>query len=286
MKQISKILFLVLLSVLLASCKPGRPDGVLSEKKMENILYDYHIAKAMAHRSDSIEQNMQRYTEAVFRKHKVEQAVFDSSMRYYTRHADKLYAIYEKLNTRFSEAMPANMAALNTPHSNNGETYTIWSGRPFNLLSSQGLNRIYFEQPCDTTLLPGDNLVLRFSNEWLYKEGQKMATAVLAVCYEGDSIVSVSRTVYGSGNQTLSMRVAERKPKLVYGFIYNHSPWSREAKLLTISNPQLVRNRIKVPNKKEETENTENTSVQKGNSKKEDTLRTSQRFTIKGIKKK
>lgn len=278
MKQISKILFLTLLPVLLVSCKPGRPDGVLSEKKMENILYDYHIAKAMAQRSDSVVQNMQLYTEAVFRKHKVEQEVFDSSMRYYTRHADKLYAVYEKLNSRFSEATPANLAALNTNYSSNGDTYTIWSGRPFNLLSSQGVNRIYFEQPCDTMLLSGDNIVLRFSNEWLYKEGQKMATAVLAICYEGDSIASVSRTIYGSGNQTLSMRVAERKPQFVYGFVYNHSPWSREAKLLTITNPELVRHRITKSTPKQR-------EADRDSQIKDDTLRTTQRFVIKGNKK-
>ena len=34
--------------VFIYSCKPGVPDGVLSESKMEKVLYDYHLAQGMA----------------------------------------------------------------------------------------------------------------------------------------------------------------------------------------------------------------------------------------------
>ena len=30
-----------------AGCKVKRPDDVISESKMENLLYDYHLAKSM-----------------------------------------------------------------------------------------------------------------------------------------------------------------------------------------------------------------------------------------------
>lgn len=30
------------------SCKPAPPDGVLGAGKMEDVLYDYHMAQAMA----------------------------------------------------------------------------------------------------------------------------------------------------------------------------------------------------------------------------------------------
>ncbi|MBR2863512.1 MAG: DUF4296 domain-containing protein, partial [Bacteroidaceae bacterium] len=83
MRNFSILLFSFFVAGLLFSCKPGRPDGILSERKMENVLYDYHIAKALAQRSgDSIEQKLSLYTQAVFQKHKVTEAVFDSSLRY------------------------------------------------------------------------------------------------------------------------------------------------------------------------------------------------------------
>ncbi len=245
MRKIIILLSPLLLVGLLISCKPNRPDGILSERKMENVLYDYHIAKALAQRSgDSIEHRLSLYTQAVFQKHRVSEAVFDSSLRYYTRHADVFYNIYERLNNRFVEAGALAASSLSSQKSSMDNSYSLWQGRPFNLLSSNGTNRLQFEVSCDTILQEGDNLQLRFSNQWLYKEGQKMATVVLAVCYEGDSVVSTSRTIYGSGDQTLSLRISEQKPTAVYGFIYQNVPWSREAKLLTISYPELVRNRF------------------------------------------
>ena len=280
MRNFSILLFSFFVAGLLFSCKPGRPDGILSERKMENVLYDYHIAKALAQRSgDSIEQKLSLYTQAVFQKHKVTEAVFDSSLRYSTRHADVFYNIYERLNSRFVEAGALATSALTAQKSSMGNSYSLWQGRPLYLLSSNGTNKIYFEVPCDTVLQEGDNLQLRFSNQWLYKEGQKMATAVLAVCYEGDSVVSTSRTIYGSGAQTLSIRIAEQKPTLVYGFIYQNVPWSREAKLLTINHPELVRNRIQ----KKQPSRPESTITEK---QKTDTVRKPRPLPIKGIKKK
>lgn len=36
-----------MLALAIAGCKVKRPDDVIPESKMEDILYDYHIAKAM-----------------------------------------------------------------------------------------------------------------------------------------------------------------------------------------------------------------------------------------------
>ena len=53
----------------IASCKPSVPGEYLSEKEMENVLYDFHIAEAMA--NDNSRQDgdaaMITYREAVFR---------------------------------------------------------------------------------------------------------------------------------------------------------------------------------------------------------------------------
>ena len=41
------ILVLVLLATLLSGCRLHRPDDVMSPKKMEQFLYDYHLAQAI-----------------------------------------------------------------------------------------------------------------------------------------------------------------------------------------------------------------------------------------------
>jgi hypothetical protein len=44
MRNLKSIAVLCLVAVL-ASCKPPLPDGVLSEGKMERVLYDFHLAQ-------------------------------------------------------------------------------------------------------------------------------------------------------------------------------------------------------------------------------------------------
>ena len=67
-----------------SSCKPSLPSGVLSKGKMTDILYDYHLALAMAHMDDNGDKGQSlAYREAVLRKHDVTSAEFDSSMVYY-----------------------------------------------------------------------------------------------------------------------------------------------------------------------------------------------------------
>ena len=35
-------------SIFFSSCKPSIPGGVISESKMERVLYDYHVAQSIA----------------------------------------------------------------------------------------------------------------------------------------------------------------------------------------------------------------------------------------------
>ena len=45
--RLSNILLLAILAVLVSSCRLKRPDDVLSPRKMEAVLYEYHMAQAL-----------------------------------------------------------------------------------------------------------------------------------------------------------------------------------------------------------------------------------------------
>ena len=56
--------------VLLASCEVKRPKEVLDEARMEEVLYDYHIAKVMADEVPYDEAYRRPlYRQGVFAKH-------------------------------------------------------------------------------------------------------------------------------------------------------------------------------------------------------------------------
>lgn len=114
MKSLNKAFWGIFLGisflVCIASCKPSVPGEYLSEKEMENVLYDFHIAEAMA--NDNSRQDgdaaMITYREAVFKKHGITAAEFDSSMVYYMRHTKLLHDIYVKLGDRLTAEAQAD----------------------------------------------------------------------------------------------------------------------------------------------------------------------------------
>ena len=80
----------LLIAFLFLSCEE-KPEGLLSKREMEEVLYDYHIAQYMASNLSFDERYKSHlYVEAVFEKHGITEAQFDSSLVYYNRHIDEI----------------------------------------------------------------------------------------------------------------------------------------------------------------------------------------------------
>jgi hypothetical protein len=128
-----------------------------------------------------------------------------------------------------------------TKYTAEGDTANIWQGPERYLLSAALGNYATFAQPTDTLLAEGDKLELNFSTGWLYKEGQRQGTAVLAIHYEGDSVVTSTQHFSASGPQQVVIRIGKKKIEGIRGMIYQHTPWTSEPKLLVISDISLIR---------------------------------------------
>lgn len=99
--QIQRCGLFVFLVWTLFACQVKRPETVLSDKQMEDVLYDYHIAKALGE-ALSYNENYKRvlYVESVYKKYGITEAQFDSSMVWYARNPEVLSKIYENINAR------------------------------------------------------------------------------------------------------------------------------------------------------------------------------------------
>lgn len=253
MNCLLKPLLCCLLASTLVACKTKLPEGIIEASRMESILYDYHVARAMASVSaDSVDYRMRLYCAAVYKKYGISEADFNRSLEWYTRHSDELFEIYERLDERFAkEASALGLSA--GPGSElakvgaQGDTANVWRGRSFYLLSSNYINRMSFVQKADTAYRPGDRIEWRFNVRWVYREGYKAAKAVLAVRYDNDSTATVTQHIYNSGVQSVAIKTEKRKIKEVSGLIYQCAEWSDKPKLLLISAPALIRFHEKAP---------------------------------------
>ena len=117
MKQaILKTVMCVGFLMLIAGCKPTVPSRYIQPGELEDILYDYHLADAMASVSGNDSVNMVKYHTAVLQKHGYTEADFDSSLVYYLRHTEQLKTIYENLAKRFRDESDRKSTRLNSSH--------------------------------------------------------------------------------------------------------------------------------------------------------------------------
>lgn len=255
------------LLILLSACKPSRPSGILSEKKMSNILVDYHLALAMADlQVGDLQENRYILTQAALKKHHVTEAEFDSSLVYWCKHSEKMVGICENVTKRLTymaESQGVERKEKKNPYSfltTEGDTANIWSYRNSVVLIPNVIDNIYsFTIDADSTYLKGDYFMWTFKTHFLTSDNSQEAYALLSVQYENDSIVGVSQRITSNRQLELRLQCASKYKdtaiRSINGSIY--LPLRKHGfGILSIKDFILVRYHDKNLNKKQE-ENSE-----------------------------
>lgn len=205
-------LLMVCLSGIFSSCKPSVPSQYLSKGKITDILYDIHLAEAMANMQSSSSDSaiMISYREAVLRKHGVTSAEFDSSMVYYMRHTRLMHDIYLDLGDRLTAE--AQSLGADVDNANRfgavavGDTANIWNGPGSLVLSaSEPFNYDSFEIPVDSGFHKGDKVMLDFDAQFLFQDGMRDGIAVVAITYKNDSVYSNNVRITNSQHYSLQL---------------------------------------------------------------------------------
>lgn len=263
-RKLNRILLVGGLAVL-CSCKPSIPRDVIDPDDMEDILYDYHLADAAASlNSDSTRSyNARLYQLAVLKKHGVTEAEFDSSMVYYTRHTEKLYAIYEKLAKRMG-AVPESKTAddgLNRYSLETGEAANVWNGeRCYAFIPTAPFNKHTFIIPVDSSYHKGDRIILEFDAQFLYQDGVRDGIAIINTKLSNDSVIT--RTMHMSSSMHYSLEVFDDKMlgiKDIRGLFYlnrDRNATVTTTKVMVLNHIRLMRlheeEKIREQKKKEE----------------------------------
>lgn len=235
-----RLVAMFILAVCFAACEVKRPEIVLSDSKMEDVLYDYHIAKAMGEELSRGEYYKRvLYIDAVFKKHGITEAVFDSSMVWYAHNPEVLTKVYEKVNTRLKRerdginhliAMRDNQPKETLP----GDSVDIWPLHRMYLLTGMPLdNKLVFSIPADSNFEERDTIC--WSVRFKYPAHRLSASPVMSmqIVYDKDSVVSAFRRVDKEGSQTLRLSADTLgKIKEVRGFIYFSTEKEEQALLL------------------------------------------------------
>lgn len=219
-----------MLAMAVAGCKVKRPDDVLPESKMENLLYDYHLAKSMGDNlsyGDNYKKTL--YIDAVFKKYATTEAVFDSSMVWYTRNTEILSKIYEKVNKRLKAqqeeinhliALRDKKPKMSAP----GDSIDVWPWRRMIRLTNEMMNNQYaFVLPADSNFKDRDTLVWEVRYRFLEPmpaDSLRFVTMAMQIIYEKDTVNRLE-TVINPGTQQIRLFADTLgMMKEVKGFIY------------------------------------------------------------------
>ena len=258
---------LMLVLVLCFGCKPTVPGKYIQPDDMEDLLYDYHLADAMAMNQSSggdMSYNRMLYREAVLKKYGITQEELDSSLVYYYRDTERLKDIYNHLAKRFSDEAVALGASANdinlySAEGIKGDTANVWvSGRTTILLPQAPDNLVSFVVKADTAYHPGDKMMLNFDAQYIIQDGSRDAQALLAVRFDNDSVAK--QFMHISSNTHYSLQLSDKSGlgiKEVRGFVTLPPAANNKStmKLLCLYNMKLVRmHEIAKPEEKDESE--------------------------------
>ena len=181
---------------------------------MTDILYDYHLALAMAHMDDNGDKGQSlAYREAVLRKHDVTSAEFDSSMVYYMRHTELLEDVYKDLTDRYNNEITAMGGSAKEGGefanlSATGDTANVWNlAASMVFMPVKPFNSTSFDIKVDSTFHKGDRLMLDFDAQFIYQDGMRNGVAMLAVQFGNDSIAQ--RTIMIQSTQHYSVELSD-----------------------------------------------------------------------------
>lgn len=254
------LLALSALALCLTACSPSRPSGILSEDKMTDVLVDYHLAQGMAESQDgNTDVERYKYIQAVFRKHHITEAEFDSSMVYYSGKSEDFAHIYVNVVSRVkagAERMGLDDAQDHDQFASltsEGDTANIWLGKDFACIVANPVQCIYsFQMKADSTFRPGDSFIWRFKSQFVARAMNNEAVCLLSFYYEGDTVAAVTdllrntpmnemRHTPGKGLDSLNLRS-------ISGFIYlPMANTSDQPKPLLISEIKFIRMHKQTP---------------------------------------
>lgn len=242
------------LVILLGACKPGTPSQFIQPDDMEDILVEYHLARAIAQRSGgSYEETNYRealYIESVLRKYGYTKEQFDSSLMFYYKRADRFDDIYRSVAERLEEQallLGATEGELGMYASLNatGDTANIWAGRTILALMPQPpYNHWDFHVEVDSSFRKNDSFMMQFMADYMFQDGSRDAMLYVAVTYDNDTTISKTARFASSGLMQLHIpEYIGHDIKKMRGFFYLGDGQERTTttRLLFLNNIQLIR---------------------------------------------
>ena len=220
-----RIYGIITLICMTASCSRV-PKHILSERKLRVVLYDMLIGEAMIEiKIDSFQTNSDRQAvfDAIFSKHRITQAQYDSSLIWYGKHLDLYMNVYKLALKDVNE----NYAALGdmTPVALSGEismqdSVDIWFFKRYDVFKPEiAFNTLTFDIIPSEPYSAGSAYHFMLS-VWGIPADLKPKPVIHLNAVQADTIISVRKEIEGDGDyETTLSTLNDRQVLRIYGYV-------------------------------------------------------------------
>lgn len=248
MKSLRYLIILFAVLAFATSCSKTRGrNGVLSEKTLAEVLYDYHLANGLASQvatGDSVAILQYKYSQAVLAKHGLTVDEFDMTMAHYARDPKAMAKLAKGIEKRFNEEIEAeqeaNDAIRKEKFAQQTDTISAWENRKGAILSANG-NNIFTHTVKGKDLKGGNRIVFSAKTNWLYKESNRVGVMSVKITYDNDS-TELHTEVIREGRKAQNVFVIlpeERKVKDIRLQVIQCAGWRKEPQMLSLKDMVL-----------------------------------------------
>lgn len=200
------------------------PDNVLPERKMKEVMIDMYLAEGMINTdSKSFPDSLAKDAlyQSVFRKHKIKQSLYDSSLVWYGKNLDILMQVNElalkDINDRIRDL--GDVQASAGPVSNR-DSLNVWPRRDFLVFAPNTLfNGVVYDIKPERPYSSGSGFVLGMRVWGITKKMSHTPELRLSID-QGDTTLVANKKITADGYyQTIIKGVATKQVRRVYGYI-------------------------------------------------------------------
>lgn len=200
------------------------PDGILSERKMKDVMIDMYLAEGLIGNdpmlfSDSIHRDA--LYQSIFRKHKITQAVYDSSLVWYGKNLDILVQVYDLAINDLNERVRAlgDIQASAAPSSNQ-DSIDIWPRRNIHIFTPSALfNGVTFDIRPDRPYSSGSVFVFGMYF-WGITDNMPFKPELRISIDQGDTTIYANKKITKDGYYNTIVRgLPTKRVDRVYGYI-------------------------------------------------------------------
>ncbi|MDH6313573.1 hypothetical protein M2137_002363 [Parabacteroides sp. PFB2-10] len=201
------------------------PSGILSEKEMQRVQTDMMIADALTninYKDFSNDTAKIALYESVFRKHKITQAVYDSSLVWYGKNLDIYMKMYDRMladvNRRIRDLGDIQADAAPT---SNRDSVNIWPRRSFMVFQPKALfNGVTFDIKPEQNYASGSSFVLGM-RVWGMPDDMRSHPELRISVVQRDTILTEQATIEKDGYYELALSsMPTRQVQRVYGYVW------------------------------------------------------------------